>query len=149
MAGLDKALAGATRWIGANLLIDTVRIRATATAEPVLNPDTGQVTYPPGPVLYEGPGAVVPFSMAIGRSATTEQARPWIQQNRSAYVLLTPLDAPIPPEGALVDLTAVHDPDRASLLGRTWLTADRGQASTVEVVRRTALDQTPSPKAAP
>lgn len=145
MAGLDKALTGATRWISANLLIDTVRIRATATTEPVLDPDTGQVVYPPGPVLYEGPGAVVPFSMAIGRSATTEQARPWIQQNRSAYVLLTPLDAPIPPEGALVDVTAVHDPARNSLLGRTWLAADRGQASTVEVVRRTALDQNRAP----
>jgi hypothetical protein len=145
MAGLDKALAGATRWIGTNLLIDTVRIRAAATTEAVLNPDTGHVEYPPGPVLYEGPGAVVPFSMAIGRSATTEQSRPWIQQNRSAYVLLTPLDAPIPPEGALVDVTAVHDPANASLLGRTWLAADRGQASTVEVVRRTALDQNRAP----
>lgn len=149
MAGLDKALAGATRWIGTNLLVDTVRVRGAATGEPVLDTDTGEVVYPDRPVLYEGPGAVVPFSISIGRSVTAEESRPWIQQNRSAYVLLTPLDAPIPPEGALVDVTAVHDPSRTSLIGLAWLAADRGQASTVEVVRRTALDQTHSPRAAP
>lgn len=149
MAGLDKALAGATRWIEDNLCVDTVRVRGAATTEAVLDTGTGNLVYPERPVLYEGPGAVVPFSISIGRSVTPEESRPWLQQNRSAYVLLTPLSAPIPPEGALVDVTAVHDPARTSLIGRSWLAADRGQASTVEVVRRTALDQTHSPGAAP
>ncbi|MGW5003238.1 DUF6093 family protein [Streptomyces hydrogenans] len=149
MAGLDKALAGATRWIKGNLLVDTVRVRGAATGEAVLDETTGELVYPDRPVLYEGDGAVVPFSISIGRSVTPEESKPWIQQNRSPYVLLTPLDAPIPPEGALVDVIAVHDPKRTSLIGRTWLTADRGQGGTVEVVRRTALDQTHSPKATP
>ncbi|MFB7592313.1 DUF6093 family protein [Streptomyces sp. NPDC056169] len=149
MAGLDKALAGATRWIEGNLCVDTVRVRGAAPTEAVLDPDTGDLVYPERPVLYEGPGAVVPFSIAIGRSVTPDESRPWIQQNRSAYVLITPLTAPIPPEGALVDVTAVHDPSRTSLIGRTWLAADRGQASTVEVVRRTALDQNHSPRTTP
>ena len=149
MAGLDKALAGATRWIGTNLLVDTVRVRAATTTEPVLDPDTGDITYPEGAHIYEGPGAVLPTSATMERSAVAEQVQPWIRQTRSPYMLLTPIDAPIPPEGALVDVTAVHDPARTSLLGRTWLAADPGQASTVEVVRRTALDQNRAPAAGP
>ncbi|MFF6903512.1 DUF6093 family protein [Streptomyces hydrogenans] len=149
MAGLDRALAGATRWIGINLLVDTVRVRAAATTEPVLDPDTGNVVYPEGELIYEGPGAVLPTSATMERSAVADQVQPWIRQTRSPYMLLTPVDAPIPPEGALVDVTAVHDPARTSLLGRAWLAADPGQASTVEVVRRTALDQMRAPAGGP
>ncbi|MER6602612.1 DUF6093 family protein, partial [Streptomyces parvus] len=57
------------------------------------------------------------------------------------YVLLTPMAAPIPEEHAIVSVVQVHDPARTSLIGRTWICADQGQAGTVEVVRRTALDQ--------
>ena len=57
MRGLDGALTGVTAWIGNNLLIDTVRITLPA-GEPVFNDTTGEMDYPPGDVLYEGPGAV-------------------------------------------------------------------------------------------
>ncbi|MEU5490239.1 DUF6093 family protein [Streptomyces sp. NPDC020196] len=141
MAGLDAALAGVTRWIGSNVLIDTVRVARPGAEEPVLNTETGQLEYPDSDVLYEGPGAVVPGSPTMERSAVPDAGQPWAQQTRSTYVLLTPLTAPIPPENAIASVVQVHDPARTSLLGRTWICADVGQASTVEVVRRTALDQ--------
>ncbi|WP_327335123.1 DUF6093 family protein [Streptomyces anulatus] len=141
MAGLDQALAGVTRWIGTNLIIDTVRVSLPGVGEPVLNTTTGELVYPEGDTLYEGPGGVVAGSATMERSAVPEAGQPWAQQTRSTYVLLTPLTAPIPPEHAVVSVVQVHDPARTSLLGRTWICADQGQAGTVEVVRRTALDQ--------
>ena len=146
MAGLDQALAGVTRWIGNYLLIDTVRITLPATGEPVLNTETGQLEYPAGGVLYEGPGAIVAGSATMERSAVPDATQPWAQQTRSTYILLTPLEAPIPPENAVASVIHVHDPQRTSLLRRTWICADPGQASTVEVVRRTALDQNRAPQ---
>ncbi len=149
MPGLDQALAGVTRWLGTNLLIDTVRVRAVPTGEPVLNPDTGQLEYPPGEVLYEGDGAVIPAVGGTDRTVAPDQTQPWPRQYRYSYILLTPLTAPIPPEGALIEVVSVHDPARAALIGRSWLAVDTGQASTVEVVRRTYLDQNRSPAGAP
>ncbi|MET7713663.1 DUF6093 family protein [Streptomyces sp. NPDC005407] len=147
MAGLDSALAGAVRWIDDNVLIDTVRVAAPGTGEPVLNTLTGQLEYPAGEVLYEGPGAVMAGSTTMERSAVPDATQPWTQQTRSSYVLVTPLSAPVPPENAIASVVAVHDPARAALLGRTWICADPGQAATVEVVRRTALDQNRAPRA--
>jgi hypothetical protein len=145
MAGLDQALAGVTRWIGTNLLIDTVRITLPATGEPVLNTDTGQLEYPPGDVLYEGPGAVVPSSGTTERAAVQDAVQPWTQQAKLSYFLLTPLTAPVPPENALASVVGVHDPTRTALIGRTWTCAGPGMASTVEVVRKTPLDQNTLP----
>ncbi|MFD3516338.1 DUF6093 family protein [Streptomyces sp. NPDC058657] len=141
MAGLDSALAGAVAWIVDNLLIDTVRIWLPAGTEPVFNPDTGELEYPPGAVVYEGPGAVQPGNASIENAATPDAVTGWVQETKSRYVLLTPLEAPLAPKDALVSVTAVHDPDRARLMGRVWFCADVSQAGTVEVVRRTSLDQ--------
>ena len=141
MAGLDAALAGVTRWLGTNILIDTVRITLPGTGEPVLNTETGQLEYPPGEVLYESAGAVVPGPSTTEGLLSSDASHPWVQTTRSKYVLLTPLEAPIPPQNAVVTVVQVHDPQRTSLIGRSWLCVDQGIASTVEVVRRTALDQ--------
>ncbi|MFD9721012.1 DUF6093 family protein [Streptomyces sp. NPDC059076] len=149
MAGLDSALAGVVTWIDGNLLIDTVRVAVPGTSDPVLNPSTGELEYPPGEVLYEGPGAIVPGSATMERSAVPDAPQPWTQQTRSTYILLTPLTAPVPPENAIASVIAVHDPARAALIGRTWICADPGQASTVEVVRKTALDQNRAPRVTP
>lgn len=146
MAGLDGVLDGVKTWLEDTILIDTVRIAVPSTAEPVLNTETGNLERPQDTMLYEGPGAVIPSSSTMERSAVPDATQPWIQQTRSSYALLTPLDAPTPPESAIVSVTAVHDPKRSSLLGRTWICADPGQASTVEVVRRTALDQNRAPQ---
>ena len=100
-------------------------------------------------VVYQVTAVTGPAPSTPGSYAVADQVQPWIRQTRSPYMLLTPIDAPIPPEGALVDVTAVHDPARSSLLGRAWLAADPGQASTVEVVRRTALDQMRAPAGGP
>ncbi|MEU6925456.1 DUF6093 family protein [Streptomyces sp. NPDC046631] len=145
MAGLDQALAGVTRWIGKNILIDTVRITLPATGEPVLNTATGQVDYPDGDVLYEGPGAVVPSSGTTERAAVQDAVQPWTQQAKLSYFLFTPLTAPVPPENAIASVVAVHDSSRTALIGRTWTCAGPGMASTVEVVRKTPLDQNTLP----
>ncbi|MFI6653300.1 DUF6093 family protein [Streptomyces sp. NPDC050529] len=145
MAGLDQALAGVTRWIGKNLLIDTVRITLPRVSEPVLNTETGQLEFPPGDVVYEGPGAVVPSSGTTERAAVTDAVQPWTQQAKLSYFLLTPLGAPVPPENALASVVSVHDPSRTALLGRTWTCSGPGMASTVEVVRKTPLDQNTLP----
>jgi hypothetical protein len=148
MAGLDAALAGVTRWIGRTLLIDTVRITRPGTGEPVLNAETGQIEYPQGETLYEGPGAVVPSSGTTERAAVPDAGQPWTQQAKLSYFLLTPLTAPIPEENAVVSVVEVHDPTRTSLLGRTWQCSGPGMASTVEVVRKTPLDQNTVPPGA-
>ncbi|MEU2315193.1 DUF6093 family protein [Streptomyces albidoflavus] len=148
MAGLDQALAGVVTWIGTNLLIDTIGITVPASGPPVLDPTTGHLIYPDDLLVYEGPGAVIPAGAAVERSMVPDTTLPWAAQTKSAYMLLTPLTAPVPPEGAVVTVTAVHDPARTALLGRSWTCADPGQASTVEVVRRTPLDQNRLPEAA-
>ena len=146
MAGLDSALASVVHWLDDNILIDTVRVTLPGTGDPVLNTTTGQLEYPQGDVLYEGPGAIVPGSTTMERSAVSDVTQPWTQQTRSTYVLMTPLSAPVPPENAIASVVAVHNPARTALIGRTWICADPGQASTVEVVRRTALDQNRAPR---
>jgi hypothetical protein len=141
MAGLDNALTGVKRWIETNLLLDTVRVQNPASGDPVLNPDTGQLEYPEGSIVYEGPGAVQSANDLAGVNAIPDVGQPWLQETESRYVLLTPLEAPIPPKDAIVSVTGLHDPSRTGLLGRTWLCTDPGIGGTVEVVRRTVLDQ--------
>lgn len=141
MAGLDGALAGVKTWLEVNILLDTVRITLPATGAPVLNTETGQLEYPVGAVLYEGPGAIIPSNATADILATPDAAEPWAQETKSRYTLLTPLSAPIAPKDAIASATVVHDAARTGLLGRTWICPDPGQASTVEVVRKTPLDQ--------
>ncbi|MEU3656408.1 DUF6093 family protein [Streptomyces sp. NPDC032161] len=140
MTGLDAALAGVTAWIGDNLLIDTVRVTLPA-GDPVLNETTGQLEYPDGEVLYEGPGAVQGSSAQAEITAVPDHNLPWVQETTSRYRLFTPLPAPIPSKDAVVTVVAVHDPARTGLLGRSWICVDPGRAGTVEVVRITPLDQ--------
>lgn len=141
MSTLDDWLKPATAFLDEYVLTDTVRVEVPSTSEPVFNPDTGELERPAPHLLYEGPGAVLPGAATAEGSAVPDAGQPWTQQTRSSYTLLTPLAAPIPSENAVVSVVAVHDPSRTSLLGRTWICADEGQASTVEVVRKTVLDQ--------
>jgi hypothetical protein len=142
MAGLDldAALAGVVGWIGDSLLIDTVRITAPP-GDPVLNEDTGQLEYPEGEPLYEGPGAVQGGIAQSEVSSIPSAGQPWAQETHSRYRLMTPLEAPIAPKDAVVTVVEVHDPARADLIGRSWICQDPGIAATLEVVRITALDQ--------
>lgn len=141
MAGLDDALAGVVTWIAENLLIDTVRITLPPVGDPVLNEDTGQMEYPEGAVLYEGVGAVQGGTAQSEISATPNATQPWVQETKSRYRLLTPLEAPIAPKDATVSVVQVHNPAMAALIGRTWICQDPGRAATTEVVRITPLDQ--------
>lgn len=141
MSGLDAALAGVTAWIGTNLLVDTVRITLPAAGAPVLDPATGNLTRPEGEVLYEGPGAVQGGTAQSEISATPSALQPWVQETKSRYRMLTPLEVPIAPKDAIVTVVAVHDPHNTALIGRSWIVQDPSRAATVEVVRITPLDQ--------
>lgn len=141
MAGLDKILAGVVDWIGVNLLVDTVRITLPPNGEPVLNDTTGQLEYPPGEVLYEGPGAVQGGIAQSEVAAIPNAGQRWVQETMSRYRLMTPLQAPIAPKDAIVTVIQVHNPARTELIGRSWICQDPGIAATTEVVRITALDQ--------
>ena len=148
MAGLDDMLAGAVRWIDTNLLVDTIRVTLPATSGPVYNPDTGQNEYPPGDVLYEGPGAVLGDA---GRSRITvapDAQQMWVGETTSHYRLLTPLTAPIVPKDAIIEVIGVHNTTNTALLGRSWTAQDPGHVDTVEVVRVTPLDQNQEPRGA-
>lgn len=141
MAGLDDALAGVVTWIADNLLLDTVRITLPPVGDPVLNEDTGQMEYPEGATLYEGFGAVQGGTAQAELSGTPDAAQPWVQETKSRYKLLTPLEAPVAPKDAIVTVVQVHNPAMTALIGRTWICQDPGRAATTEVVRITPLDQ--------
>lgn len=141
MAILDDWLRPATALIDQYLLTDIVRISLPGASDPVLNSETGELEYPPGDTLYEGAGAVLPGASTTEGLLTADASHPWAQTTRSKYLLLTPIEAPIAPQNAIITVVQVHDPQRTSLIGRSWLCVDQGLASTVEVVRRTALDQ--------
>lgn len=141
MAGLDNALAGVVSWIDSTLLIDTVRITLPPTGDPVLNETTGEMEYPPGEVLYEGPGAVQGGISQSEVAAIPNAGQPWLRETMSRYRLMTPLSAPIAVKDAIVTVVASHAPDRSDLIGRSWICQDPGIAATTEVVRITALDQ--------
>ena len=141
MAGLDAILACTVTWIERNLLVDTVRITTAPVGEPVLNEDTGQLEYPEGDLVYEGPGAVQGGIAQSEVSAVPSAGQPWLQETTSRYRMMTPLSAPIAPKDAIVTVVQVHNPARADLIGRTWICQDPGIAATTEVVRVTPLDQ--------
>lgn len=141
MRGLDAALAGVTKWIGDNLLVDIVRIELPAVGKPVLNETTGELERPTPEVLYEGAGAVQGGTAQSEISATPGALQPWAQETKSRYRLFTPLTAPIPPKDAVVTVVQVHNPANTALIGRSWICQDPGRAATVEVVRITPLDQ--------
>lgn len=140
MTALDAALAGVQVWLGDNVLVDTVRIELPATGSPVLDPETGTLTRPAGEQLYEGPGAVQATAQSE-MTAAPGALQQWVQETRSRFRLLTPLDAPIPPKDAIVTVVQVHDPANTALIGRSFTCQDPGRASTIEVVRITPLDQ--------
>jgi hypothetical protein len=140
VTGLDAALAGVKTWLDANVLVDTVRVELPASGSPVLDPATGDLTRPAGEVLYEGPGAVQATAQNE-MTAAPGALQPWVTETRSRYVLLTPLTAPTPPKDAVVTVVQVHDPANTELIGRLFTCQDPGRASTVEVVRKTPLDQ--------
>lgn len=148
MPGLDNALAAVGRWIGANLMVDTVRISRPGDGPPVYNPDTGQNEYPAATLVYEGPGAVQGGTAQSEMSAVPDTGQMWIQETRSRYRLLTPLDAPIAAKDDIITVAAVHNPANGALIGRSWMAQDPGRAATIEAVRITPLDQNQEPREA-
>jgi len=146
MAGLDSVLADIGKWLQSNVLLDTIRIERPATGDPVLDPATGNLTYPEPELVYEGPGAVLSTGAPGGINALPSATLPWVEETMSPARLLTPLTAPLPARDDLVTVVAVHNPANTALIGRKWFCQDPGRASTLEAVRTTPLDMKQAPR---
>lgn len=146
MAGLDSVLADIGKWLQSNVLLDTIRIERPATGDPVLDPATGNLTYPEPELVYEGPGAVLSTGAPGGINALPSATLPWVEETMSPARLLTPLTAPLPARDDLVTVVAVHNPANTALIGRKWFCQDPGRASTLEAVRMTPLDMKQAPR---
>ncbi|MCZ4098297.1 MULTISPECIES: DUF6093 family protein [unclassified Streptomyces] len=125
----------------AKLLVDTVRI-SRPTGTPVLDPLTGLVGPTPAQVIYEGRGAVLSGHGQVAAEGIV--GRQWLDDTVSWYRLLTPLAAPVPDRYDQVAVTAAASATAATA-GRTWQVLDPSEASTVEVVRVTRLDEITPP----
>lgn len=139
MPGIDLSSIAAV--VHGLVLLDTVRLAEPAAGAPVFNPDTGGYDHPAERVVYEGPGAVQPAASPGGISSIPVAQQPWEDETASRYVLLTPLDAPVPRRDQVASVVEVHAGGDTALLGRTWRVQDPGRAGTLSVVRVASLDQ--------
>ncbi|MGW1064367.1 DUF6093 family protein [Streptomyces aureus] len=125
----------------ATLLVDTVRI-TRPTGAPQLDLSTGLLGPMPAEVVYEGPGAVL-----SGHGQVTAQhvlGREWLDDTVSWYRLLTPISAPVPVRYDRVEVVAAAG-EHAATVNRVWQVLDPSEASTVEIVRVTRLDEVTPP----
>ncbi|WP_274558060.1 DUF6093 family protein [Streptomyces spiramyceticus] len=123
------------------LLVDTVKISRPTGSAP-LDPVTGLLGNVPVDVIYEGPGAVL-----SGHGQVTAEGivgRQWLDDTVSWYRLLTPLAAPVPARYDRVEVTVAKSENSATI-GRVWQVLDPSEASTVELVRVTRLDEVTAP----
>ncbi|WP_328403986.1 DUF6093 family protein [Streptomyces sp. NBC_00390] len=123
------------------LLVDTVRITRPTGSAP-LDPETGLLGSAPVDVVYQGPGAVL-----SGHGQVTAEGivgRQWLDDTVSWYRLLTPLGAPVPARYDRLEVLAARAENSATL-GRAWQVLDPSEASTVELVRVTRLDEITAP----
>lgn len=129
------------QYLEATLLVDTVRVtRPTGTA--MLDPDTGLLGPVPADVVYEGPGAVLSGHGQVAAEGIV--GRQWLDDTVSWYRLLTPLSAQVPARYDRVEVTLARS-GTAATVGRIWQVLDPAEASTVEVVRVTRLDEITPP----
>ncbi|MFJ4684713.1 DUF6093 family protein [Streptomyces sp. NPDC088789] len=125
----------------AALLVDTVRI-TRPTGTPQLDLETGLLGPVPAEVVYEGKGAVL-----SGHGQVTAQhvlGREWLDDTVSWYRLLTPVAAPVPARYDRVEVVAAAG-GRGATANRVWQVLDPSEASTVEIVRVTRLDEITPP----
>ncbi|MEW1658825.1 DUF6093 family protein [Streptomyces sp. NPDC093707] len=125
----------------AKLFLDTVRV-TRPTGTPALDPDTGLLGEVPADLVYEGPGA-----MLSGHGQVTAEGiigKQWLDDTVSWYRLLTPLGAPVPARYDRVEVTVAYS-GSAATGGRVWQVLDPAEASTVELVRVTRLDEITPP----
>jgi hypothetical protein len=123
------------------LLVDTVRI-TRPTGTPQLDLSTGLLGSVPAESVYEGPGAVL-----SGHGQVTAQhvlGREWLDDTVSWYRLLTPISAPVPVRYDRVEVVAAAG-EHAATANRVWQVLDPSEASTVEIVRVTRLDEITPP----
>jgi hypothetical protein len=119
------------------LLVDTVRI-SRPMGTPQLDASTGLLGPVPAEVIYEGQGAVL-----SGHGQVTAQhvlGREWLDDTVSWYRLLTPVSAPVPVRYDRVEVVAAAG-EHAATANRAWQVLDPSEASTVEIVRVTRLDE--------
>lgn len=134
LTGITKVVEDLIPW-------DTVRIALPAAGEPVLDPETGLYTWPERETVYEGHGAVQTAGTAAEVISIPGANLPWAAETRSKYRLMTPLTAPVAEKDCVISVVAVHAGGDVELLGRQWRAQDPGAATTLSVVRVTAIDQ--------
>ncbi|MEV0438412.1 DUF6093 family protein [Streptomyces spectabilis] len=125
----------------AKLLLDTVRI-TRPIGTPKLDPATGLLGDTPTETIYEGPGALL-----SGHGQVTAEGivgKQWLDDTVSWYRLMTPLGAPVPARYDRAEVTVAHS-GSAATGGRVWQVLDAAEASTVELVRVTRLDEITPP----
>ncbi|MGM9465382.1 DUF6093 family protein [Streptomyces murinus] len=125
----------------AKLLLDVVRV-TRPTGTPVLDPETGLLGPVPVELVYEGAGALL-----SGHGQVTAEGivgKQWLDDTVSWYRLLTPLAAPVPARYDRVEVTVARS-GSAATGGRVWQVLDPAEASTVELVRVTRLDEITPP----
>jgi len=137
MAGID--LSSITKLVEDLVMLDTVRITQTG-GERTFNEENGEYEYPEPELVYEGAGAVLAQNLNDMTSVPVV-GQAWVDETRSRYRLMTPLDAPVPGRDQLVSVVQVHAGGDLSLLGRYWRCLDPGRASTLGVARTTPIDQ--------
>ncbi|MFE5296984.1 DUF6093 family protein [Streptomyces sp. NPDC056632] len=125
----------------ATLLVDTVRVTRPTGSAP-LDVETGLLGPEPADLVWEGPGAVL-----SGHGQVTAEGlvgRQWLDDTVSWYRLLTPIGTPVPERYDRVEVIAAKSADSATM-GRRWQVLDPSEASTVELVRVTRLDEISGP----
>ncbi|MFB7424738.1 DUF6093 family protein [Streptomyces hydrogenans] len=115
------------------LMTDTVRVRRL-TGE--ADPEDGA---PVWATVYEGAGALLSThgQIVIRQLLGTD----WLGEASAWYQLMTPLTAPVADPGDQVQVISEDEQSASAFVGRTWFVEARTQASTVEVVRVTRLDE--------
>ncbi|MFD6343613.1 DUF6093 family protein [Streptomyces roseolus] len=113
------------------LMTDTVRVRRL-TGES--DPADGA---PVWATVYEGAGALLSThgQIVVRQLLGTD----WLGEASAWYQLMTPLTGPVADPGDQVQV--ISGDEQSAFVGRTWFVEARTQASTVEVVRVTRLDE--------
>ncbi|MFE0640145.1 DUF6093 family protein [Streptomyces sp. NPDC058877] len=112
-----------------NLMTDTVRVRRPTGKT---DPEDGA---PVWATIYEGAGALLStHGQIVVRQLLGAD---WLGEASAWYQMMTPLSAPIADPGDQVGVIQGAE----GFAGRTWFVEARTQASTVEVVRVTRLDE--------
>lgn len=119
------------------LMRDTCRVTAPGPGDPVRNPDTGEVTYPDGPTVYEGPCRVRAENAVVAEAEAGERTVGVVRWTVSIPVIHPTWDTSKVGRGHTVEvLTSELDP---GLVGRKF-TVSAGFVGSQNTARRLPVE---------